>query len=525
MSVTVHFAKERSKPWYQCENSYAAGTPFYGDTLVDAIQWSKLLDSIVNIEDAVKLFQQLNGSFAICLKKDNFTILAVDRVRTIPLFYTADGTSVEIFDHVGAAEIRKYGICESALQQLENSLFVTGAQTYINAVMQVCAGGYVVFENGKEPRSAYYYSNSFVEEAPDDASVFSEIDGLFVRVFTRLIQQLDGRRAVIPLSGGHDSRLVLYYLKRLGYDNVITYTYGKKDNFESVTSKQVADYFGVEWHFIEYRGKELTTLYDAELDKLVEFYCNGTSALCVQEWYAVHKLVQQNILRSDDVIVPGYYFDGLAGSLIMPYYVEHDQIDASRLVKDIITKHYSEGETQFATVREELEQTIRQQLPTDMPEKMCAYKANQVYDLFTTRERIAKYTCNAVRMYEYFGLDWLLPLADYDLVEFWGKFPLAYKFNRALFFAFTEHMYGDLMRAAPIQNLKVRKATHARENLLYRVWRKIGQVLHYTDFHYCFCYISRSRFYRVLFKTGIMKVNYHINLHTIDAIKKILHTK
>lgn len=524
--VAFRFIKERVKPWYQYGNSYVAGTPFYGDTMVDDVRWGELIAKVESVEDAEALLQRLNGSFAIYLQKENFTIIAVDRLRTIPLFYSVDHDSVTVYDHVGATEIQKYGICESVLRQLEISLFVTGAQTYINEVKHVCAGAYVLFQNGEAPRSIYYFDNAVAEVTPDDAKVLAEIDALFVKVFSRLIQQLNGRRAVIPLSGGHDSRLILYYLKSLGYDNVITYTYGKKDNFESVTSKQVADYFGVEWHFVEYHAKELSSLYNAELDSLVEFYCNGISALCVQEWYAVKQLKEQGILHADDVIVPGHSFDAVAGSFVLPYYAEHSHASIAQLLKDMIWKHYSEGATAFTIAqREAIEQSIREQLPAGISENMSSYEANRIYDLFNFRERQAKYTCNAVRMYEYYGFDWCMPLWDYDLIEYWGKIPLSHKFNRALFVQFTEYKYGELMRAAPVQNLKTKKNARLHENLLYRVWRKIGQILHYTDFHYCFCYIDRPRFYRVLFKTGIMKVNYHINLHTIDAIKKILRAK
>ena len=41
------------------------------------------------------------------------------------------------------------------------------------------------------------------------------------------------KKAVVLLSGGLDSRLIISKLSELGYDNLHSYTYGPKHNYEA----------------------------------------------------------------------------------------------------------------------------------------------------------------------------------------------------------------------------------------------------------------------------------------------------
>ena len=74
------------------------------------------------------------------------------------------------------------------------------------------------------------------------------------------MKALDGRTAVIPLSGGADSRMVVSMLKNQGYEKVICYTYGKPGNRESEMSKAVAEEYGYEWHIIPHSAEEIAKL-------------------------------------------------------------------------------------------------------------------------------------------------------------------------------------------------------------------------------------------------------------------------
>jgi asparagine synthase (glutamine-hydrolysing) len=54
-------------------------------------------------------------------------------------------------------------------------------------------------------------------------------------------------------------------------------------------------------------------------------------------------------------------------------------------------------------------------------------------DEWVTRHRLARFIINAVRVYEYFGLQWRMPLWDNELVEFWYRIPTAPRRKNALY--------------------------------------------------------------------------------------------
>ena len=49
------------------------------------------------------------------------------------------------------------------------------------------------------------------------------------------------------------------------------------------------------------------------------------------------------------------------------------------------------------------------------------------------QERQAKFIVNSVRVYEFFGYSWRLPLWDNELIEYFKKIPLSYRMNTNLY--------------------------------------------------------------------------------------------
>jgi len=89
----------------------------------------------------------------------------------------------------------------------------------------------------------------------DKSECFERLDSIYKNVFSRLIESVQGRTIVIPLSGGYDSRSSAAILKKLGYGNVICFTYGRPESFEVQTSEKVAKDLGYKWCFINYAYK------------------------------------------------------------------------------------------------------------------------------------------------------------------------------------------------------------------------------------------------------------------------------
>lgn len=514
MIFEINLKKDTPKHFVKLKNGYIIATYYQNQYITDEIL-TEYTEKITTAAEAKAFCEELSGAFALILELEDGLFAAVDRQRQIPLFYYVKEGKAVITDRISLADIKIHGLFDEALSELESSLFITGEKTAAKGVFQILAGEYIVIDaEGRISKNFYNAYRNYPMPMDDRAVLFGQINEMFVAVFKRLIKALDGRRVIIPLSGGHDSRLVAYYLVKLGYKNIVTYTYGKKGNFESTTSEKVAKFLGLEWHFVEYKPKKLQKMFNKGIRDMVDFYVNGVSSVCVQEWYAVKTLTDSGVLKEGDVFVPGHSFDAVAGSFILPHYFENATVSKKQLKTDMINKHYKEGKAHHHAVEAYLDNFLEK-----TSSEIDSEAAFGIYQIYNIRERQAKYTCNAVRMYEYFGYDWFMPLWDNDLVEFWERIPLDLKYLRKTFFEFTQMEYPDLMKAAPVENLKKKGIAQRKETMLYRIFRKIGQLINYTDYHYCLSYFDRWYVYKIFLKMRILNIGYIVNSKIIEIIR------
>jgi len=404
MNFDIRINTDYGFHWLKTPLGYVSATAFLGERYLDDAAWKEILSDLNTPEDAAELASRLNGSFAMALMFEDMLFLCADRQRTIPIFYELSENTVTVYNHISLEKIKENGADVSVVDYLEHCLFIPGEKTAAKGVCQVMAGKYVLIDGLGSVVRKDYVSQTPVKEYADEKELMTLIDQKFTETIKRLIAVLDGRRAIVPLSGGHDSRLIVYYLKRLGYDNILTYTYGPKGNFESETSQKVAEYLGLDWHFVAYKPRKLQKFFRQEFRKVADYYSNGVSSVCVQDWYAVHELKRQGILNPSDVFVPGHSFDCISGSFILPRYVENESVDKEALFADILWKHFGEGKRVLpAPARQKIRQLTDTDLLKDAPEIMDAQEAFSLYQRYNIAERQAKYICNQVRLYEYYG--------------------------------------------------------------------------------------------------------------------------
>ena len=72
--------------WFQKDENYFRGWGFYGETYYQNENVIDLFDFISNYGFA-KIIDGFNGNYSIIYKNDDKTFVAVDRIRSFPLFY------------------------------------------------------------------------------------------------------------------------------------------------------------------------------------------------------------------------------------------------------------------------------------------------------------------------------------------------------------------------------------------------------------------------------------------------------
>ena len=412
------------------------GQAYLDQTPVKAETLATRLSDALRPEQLTALLPRLNGFYALVEQSAGQVRAAVDHIRSRPLFY---GLANEQFYLSDAAEWVRQQVGDRemdpvAREEFQLAGYVTGADTLFPSVKQLQAGECLIARQtdaGPVVETHRYYR--FLHQEPADSNepaLREELDRVTVRVMRRLIDNANGREIVIPLSGGYDSRLIATMLKRLGYDNVLTFTYGVPGNKESAYSKRVADALGLRWHFVEYSEALWREAWrTAERWEYQKWASGWTSIAHVQDWLAVQKLKQSGMVEAEAIFVPGHSGDFVAGSHIPKEAFERGAFDLQDIDEAILRKHYSLAPKKLFSISPAQWHTrIRER--TERTQCTQPWEFADGFEKWDWQERQAKFICNSVRVYEFYGYDWWMPLWDLEFMRFWEGVPLRLRKGR-----------------------------------------------------------------------------------------------
>lgn len=425
-----------TKIWSLNRNGAFAGTVFIGNTQTKP---AEVFEEVMEKKQLISKLNSMNGFWgAVITDGAGYGWIAADRIRTYPVFYAQ--TAGNLYISSDAYWIReKCGLREiDSDAELEFLMtgYVTGSDTLISGIKQIQQGEVVFFEWSEEKEEYiftaeryYRYLHQIPEEKSEDA-LLDELDQAMASAFKRLIDVAQGRTIAIPLSGGYDSRLVAMMLKRLGYNNLIAYTYGVKGYQEAQISKAVAENLQIPWNFIEYNNEKWYMNYRSDEFKRYLRYGGNLAFLAhVQDWIAVKELQHKNIFPQDTIFTPGLIANVGA-------YASHpsDTLDRGltidRAVSLVESRHYNYSAYH---VDPELKQKMKARIISRMGD-LKQYTCNLAFcDSFNFAERQAKYINNSIRGYEFWGYNHWTVFWDTELLDFWSKTPWNFILSKKLY--------------------------------------------------------------------------------------------
>ncbi len=395
------------------------GLPLLPDELENAPRSTELI--------LLEKLSEICGLFSMVIMKEGACYLAVDIIRSSPLFYGFHNNSLFITDNLH--EFQKVNdplpVHEEKLEEFMFTGFVLGSHTIYRDVFATQAGEIVTLENNQVSSKRYFTYHPLVstDQQKDDINFPQALDRLLLSAFSRMIRQTPHiNRWLVPLSGGHDSRIIVNTLYKLGIRNVVCYTYGTKGNEQSVLSKQVAEALGFEWHFVEYSEQKWDQLHrEGVLDNYLHFAFNGVSTPHLQDIPAVYELIHQGVIKNGDVFVPGHSLDLLAGCWLE----SGDLIDMGKpgALQRATQKWVGIKEPEF--------------VPSEAIEKVfnsADISPLHFQEYFNWQEFRTKFVVNSIRGYEFFGFESRLPYWDKELVDFWLAIAPQDKIGRKVLF-------------------------------------------------------------------------------------------
>ena len=414
-------------------------------------------------------FENWNGEFALVIQRNEEVVLVTDKKRSIPLFYSQSKNQQWLIqDFVEQSSNTK--LQEDAVEEFLITGFVAGSKTMFQEWSQVEAASYVTL--GSTAKQAFYYSFVVEKETKELSEWTSELASIFNDIFDDLAKRLEGKQIIIPLSGGYDSRLISIMLCERGLkDQITTFTYGRPGNGESTVSKQIADRLGLRWKYFEYNKELWSNMYQSkEWEEYVQYSSNGVSVAHLQDFPSTQKLTKEENLKNA-VFIPGHSLDYLAGGHLPHEAVFGKNFTQDEVIQFILNKHHrlwtpvnglwAGAPTTIQGIRDYVSK-----FDDYSNENVC-----NIIDEWNWRERQSKFIINSVRIYEFFGQDWTLPLWDDRLIYFFSNIPVEWKYKKYLYDLTVHEMFPDFYDKPTKPSPEV--SLRSKYGPLYPVLRKI----------------------------------------------------
>ena len=416
---------------------WAKGQAFSGDRFHEGEAFAELLIRWFDgpqepaAHDLSKRLLALNGHFAFMIDRRGTLFAAVDRLRSIPLFYASVDQTPVIGDDASRVRREAGAGADDPVGRDELLLtgFVTGRNTMAAGLSQLRSGEWLRWRPaaGGRPRFETHRYFRFctperTEGGMDDtAGAFFD---LARSAFSRLIHSTKGRTLMLPLSGGYDSRFILTMLRRLGHDAVRCFTYGARGNAESTAALRLAAELDYPCDVVHYSLHTWRRAFTSDPWQKYLAFAHGLSSLPhVQDWPAVGALKSRGRVPRDAIFIPGHT-GFIHRSPLRDIILALPRADADRLVQSILDTYF--GLWDWSRHRGRLDSLFRERIARHLLRDLHMQTASDMaaaLDCWEFEERQAKFIVNSVRCYEFWGYDWRLPITDTAFTDFWLRIP------------------------------------------------------------------------------------------------------
>jgi asparagine synthase (glutamine-hydrolysing) len=435
--IRVELVYNHGFPWHSKDGCHVRGflhtanNQFLsGETLVDYFLQPN------NFSGFIRLVTEADGMFSVILIREGEAFMASDRIRTFPLFYAVSGQNGVLSDSVDKIHEIKgdWKLNPTAAIEFQATGYVTGRETLSEDVFQVQAGEAILIEPDKIQQRLYatYQTNQADHHSFDD--LLNSLEGMTGKVFKRLTGSLQGRTAVIALSGGYDSRFIAAMLKRSGYRKLICFTYGREGNPDMIISKRVADSLGFQWIPVVYTDNLVEGyLQDDAFYDYVRYTSNWVSMFFMQEYFAIRYLKEQQLVPEDSVFIPGHSADFFAGS----QFIKHGIAAGDESTKEI-SKRIWDIKYNLCKPPHDTRQVMMARICRTLMEKRYLDDAQSwsVYEDWDLKEKLSKFIVNSCNIYAWFGYEYRLPFYDVAFLHFFRDVPYEFKLNKKLYDTF-----------------------------------------------------------------------------------------
>ncbi len=471
MNLHCKLGANKAFPWHE-EGSLS----FICSPLAFA-QMSQLGVGFSSSESLGEALRDVKGCFSLVLDRADSVVLAADIAAGFPLYYSVFDGKINVSDDAMLIlpENPKIGRIETS--EYLASTFVSGGDTLVEGVHYVKPGEIVSIakqDGSVDVENWWLFDPDFSHEAQA-----GEYDAILLDVFRDLARALDGRQVLIPLSGGLDSRTVAVMLHRVGYENVVCFSYGRRGNFETETARKVAQALGYELHYIEYSTDAwLEFRRGPDWDGFLSYAFQGCRTGCIQPTIAMKELVRRGVVDQGAVVVPGHIsYDSL---------VLEDAFFGKGLSLRKAVNLFCEYECSQCALPFEEKIEVKSKIARVFDQEGKPYDEGSWLTRFQELDWRGTQTAfynHDVRNYEYFECQWELPFWDIRVANFWKRTTVEQAYMRSFYHEYCERyinpfvgLHTEVPSFSPL-DIRLRLAKHHVPGLVKRLGRRVMDVV------------------------------------------------
>lgn len=389
----------------------------------------------------LKQLYQKTSFFAFILRKNDEIFCAVDPTRSYPISFKRDQKNFGVGDFDLLTDYSAISSDTRDVEMFLSSGYFLADRTVSKDVASLPAGNYLIYKDSRYLLEEYHrYSPQLFNTENricHDEELHYQIDRSLNTSIQNTIEKADGRRIVLSLSAGLDSRLILSKLLENKYDNIECISWGPLGNGDSTGAARIASLANVPWSHIETDRNFCKSIFWSDIRKEFWRYAfNGVSIPSFQEFFVFCKLLDSGSYDADDVLL----VNGQSGDYNSGGHLANIDagLTADQILYDFITKHF--GLFPKLTASRTFIKNVESMLKADFGvHSNTLHELISALDVFEFYERQSKWVINGQRSADFFGYSWDLPLWHSSVVKCFEQMDYSSRLNQACFKSYIKN--------------------------------------------------------------------------------------
>jgi len=379
---------------------------------------------------------ELNGCYALIIYKENKLKIILDRLGSIPLFYQKKEDVIIIYDRLYSEDIPNFHIDEISKAEFLAADYVSGENTLFKEIKEFDTAtsntiyflkNNLVFNINKYwnfKRNQKYFGNTKKLEK-EYLNILDEVFKDYVSAIKKI-----NKPPCLFLSAGLDSRLIAFGLKKHELYNLKTLTRSSPDRKGDKLGSEIAKLLNLE-------NIKFNVPTPEDLEKSIFEISNRLKADQILYDYLLYVSCFRSVpifhilsrfytyLNRPFLFKKGVYMEGHAGGdfLAGARMLRFDcllKTNFKNIDKVLYSTFYSKHK-----VSKEIEDGIKKRIKKqiNISSKKSKIFLSSIIEKWLLENIQRKSLISSMRFFEWIGSDWILPLCDYRLFNFYEKIP------------------------------------------------------------------------------------------------------